>query len=282
MLTQNAYQTIWKGHSLGPELAEEKAEAEKKQKEYERDHPEEAKKMREAAAQFEKDMKAKGAKDENEPGPAILIVVYFIFLVAAVIIGYVMPLGMLRVIIFASATGVAALILLIQSLVGFPIQTKFDEQVKKQGALFGNAGNQSNKDIPQPFCRQTIWLHLTWPILLGALGVIGAEQLLAGGAGKRGKKRRYEDDDEDEDDRPRKKRRARDEDDDDEDDRPRKKSRARDDDDDEDEDDRPRKKSRARDDDDDEDEDDRPRKKSRARDEDDEDDEDEGIRKRRR
>ena len=176
VLTQNAYQTMWIGHTWGPEIADEmkerekeEAEAKRKYEQYAREHKEEIEQMKKEAARMAKDLERQGVKVEkpkdDKPGPAFLIIAYFLFVAAAIGLGYAMPLGTVRTIIFLSGTGLASLLLLIQVLIGFPLQSKFEEEMKSRGIAVANLGG---KDVPKPFARQTIWLHLSWPILLGA------------------------------------------------------------------------------------------------------------------
>ncbi len=228
--TQNGYQTIWGGNSVGRD-------------------------MRAIQREFEKEMKPKTGGGGPQPGPvgpdkskkkeddigsAPLVAVYFVLILAAAGVGFGMPPGMIRSIAFGGAVFLAALMLGIQTLIGFPLINEFEKKQKKEQENMKAFGGGPSADAWKPYAKLTIWYYFNWPFLLAPLALVGVEELLNLGAGKKKKKRRFDEDDEDEDDRPRGKRRREDEDED-EDDRPRKRRRAQDED--EDEEPRPRRKA---------------------------------------
>jgi hypothetical protein len=297
--TQNGYQMIWAGKSKGSEIAAREREMKK-----------EAEKLAEKMKDSFKDLRKvkveakdkKKEKPEDEPDSAPLMAGFFLLVIAAVAVGFAMPPGLMRTLIFGGTLSAAVLVLVIQTAIGFPIKEKWDEQKEKQKKALGMFADRQTSG-PKEFCRVTIWYYLTWPFLLIPLGLVGTEELLAltAGGGKKKSKRRAYDEDEDEEDRPRRRRR-----DDEDEDRPRARRREKDEDEEDDEDrprrrqrteedaeepvevvpikkrrnpdedtrttnDRPRKKARAEEDEDEGYTDERPRKKSRVRDEDEED-----------
>jgi hypothetical protein len=261
--TQNAYQMIWAGRSKGPEIAA-------REREMKREAEKLAAKMKDAFKDMRnvkvdtKNQPKKKEKPEDEPDAAPLMAVFFFLLLAAVALGFALPPGLLRTLIFGGTLSLAALVLVIQTAIGFPLKAKFEEQKGKQSKQMqafglGNVRAQQGAG-PKEFCRVTIWYYLTWPFLLVPLGLLGTEELVAlmSGAGKKKSRRRatYDDEDEEEE-RPRRRRRR--EEEDEEEDRPRARRRSED----EDEEDRPRARRRSADE-----EDESPRKKRRDPDED--------------
>jgi hypothetical protein len=268
--TQNAYQMIWAGSSKGSEIAAREREMRKEGEKL-------AKQMKDAFKDVKVEVKDKPKKQkaEDEPDAAPLMAVFFFLVIGAITVGFAMPPGLLRTLIFGGTLSAAVLVLVIQAAIGFPLKAKFDEQKDKQAKQFqalGGFGVQQGSGAKQ-FCRLTMWYYLSWPFLLIPLGLVGTEELIAllTPGGKKKSKRRAAYEEEDEDDRPRKRRRRDEEDDEDE--RPRARRRSEDE-----EEEAPRKRRR----DPDEDArytDERPRKKPRVEVED---EEDEVPRKRRR
>jgi hypothetical protein len=207
--TQNGYQSIWGGSSLGRDMAGIQDELEKQAKA--------------AAAATDKKAVTTEKKKEDELDAAPLVAGYFFFVLVAIGLGFGMPPGLWRSIALAGTILLAALLLLVQTLIGFPLSTKFDKEQKKQEeqlkAFGGDAGKGLGGGDWQPYSRLTIGYYLNWPFLLLPLGLIGVEELLAP-RGKAVKRRRRYDEDDDEGDEPRKGRRFPEE----SDDRPRRRS----------------------------------------------------------
>jgi hypothetical protein len=244
-LTQNEYQAVWGGYSDGPEIAEEKREAERRGREWLRDHPEEVEKLKQMGQEMQKWAKENGLdkqpKEESLAAP--LLGAYFGFVILALILGYALPPGRIRTGIFAGTVLVAAALLAIQTVLGLPVYHKTAKTIKDVGNLVDGANNMARAvgvkvESPRPYIRYTPWYYSAWPFLLLPLGLVVVEEAVAllAGIGKKKSRRSYPDEDDDEDDRPRSRRRR--EDEDEEDEPPRKKRRYQD----EDEDERPRKR----------------------------------------
>jgi hypothetical protein len=220
---QNGYQAIWGGTSPGRDM-----------RAIEREFTKDAKPSRDQSGGNKQPTGTREKPKDNGPSGAPLIAIYFVLILAAAGVGFGMPPGLWRSIAFGGAVFLAAVMLLVQTLIGFPIADKWEKDMKQGSEVLA-------KDW-KPYSSFTIFYYFNWPFLLGPLALVGVEELLNLGTGKPKKKRRFdEDEDEDEDDRPRGKRRR---DEDEEDDRPRKRRRSQDDDDDEEEA-RPRRKSAA-------------------------------------
>ena len=104
-LTQNEYQAVWGGYSDGPEIAEEKREAERRGREWLRDHPEE---VMEKLKQMGQEMQGNGPRRMASTNsrrrsrlPRPLLGAYFGFVILALILGYALPPGRIRTGIFA-------------------------------------------------------------------------------------------------------------------------------------------------------------------------------------
>jgi hypothetical protein len=228
-VTQNGYQAVWGSYSDGPEIAEEKREAERRGKEWMRDHPEEVEKLKQLGQEMQKWAKENGfdkQQAKEEPPPAPLLGVYFGFVVLGVLLGYVLPPGRLRSGIFAGMVLVAAALLGAQTYIGLPLYKKTEKEIRSAADLVDKSNKVAHAvgvkvEAPRPYLRYTPWLYSPWPLLLLPIGVVVLEEgaaLLAGFAGKKKSKRRDEEDEED--DRPRRRRR-REDDGDEEEKRPR-------------------------------------------------------------
>jgi hypothetical protein len=226
IVTQNQYQAVWGGYSDGPEIAEEKREAERRGREWARDHPEEMEKLRQLGQDMQKWAKDNGMdkqlKEEATPA-APLLGVYFVGVAIALLLGYALPPGRLRSGLFVGTVIAAAALLVIQTALGLPLFKKSEKSVKAAADLVGGANKVGravglNVESPRPYIRYTPWLYSAWPFLLLPIGLVVVEEavaLIAGVGGKKKSKRRYEDDEEEEPPR-KKKRRSRDEDDEEE------------------------------------------------------------------
>jgi hypothetical protein len=253
--TQNGYQAIWAGSSPSSEIKDLQRETEKQAEEF-------AKNM---GGNVKVEKTKKKEKDPNEPDPAPLLAVFFVLVLAAVVVGFAMPPGHWRSLVFLGTLGSAIAIFGIQVALGLPMKNKAEEKPKDKGgnpAVGGLDFGKMELNGPKPYCHYTMWYYLNWPFLLLPLGLVGVEEVigLATGGPKK-KRRRFEEEDEDED-RPRRRRR-REEEDEDEEEVPRRRRRTSDH---EDEgiQDAPRKKRRYHDEDeDDEDEEEQPRKRRR-------------------
>jgi hypothetical protein len=214
-LTQNEYQAVWGGSSPGPELAEDQREMERRGREWMRDHPEEVENLKRAGQELQKWAKENGLdkqQPKEEKYPAPLLGVYFACLAIALILGYVLPPGLLRSSLFAGVVVVAAATLVVQTAMGLPLYTKSERLVKEAAAAVDGSNKAGrafgvNIESPRPYIRYTPWLYSAWPFLLLPVGLVVVEEgvaLLAGGGKKRkSRRRRYEDDEDEEEQRPR-------------------------------------------------------------------------------
>jgi hypothetical protein len=230
-----------------------------------------------AGAKPDASMEAGGKK--SEAGSAPLMFLFPLAIIAGIVLGFVLGAGMARRIALLSVCLGAFLLVLLQSLIGFPMERdlKKDAETNMKGmGGMGEMGGMGGGGIGQgagakPDTKnepkmadmfRVSWqfpMYLTLVLLLGA----AATSFLDGGSPKARRKAYNFDDDED--------------DEDDDEDRPRKKKRRDEEDEDDDEDEPPKKKSKkARTLDDDEDE--PPTKKRRQQ----EDEEEEPPRKKRR
>jgi hypothetical protein len=113
--------------------------------------------------------------DRDRPGAAPLLSIFFISILAAIVAGFAMPPGRIRILVLGALTGVALVVLLIQSLVlGFPAVNDVAKQMKEAKAAQGLAG----LDVANLFVRYTVWYWLTWTLLLGAFITLAIEELL--------------------------------------------------------------------------------------------------------
>jgi hypothetical protein len=210
LMTQNEYQTMWGGFSWGPEIAEEQKEAERKVKEWAKEHQAEIEKLGKDLQKWAKDngYDTKQKKEESDAAP--LMIGYFLCVVLAVVLGYAMPPGRLRTVLFAGAVVAAGLCFGIQTAVGFPLANKAEKELKEinkvqdgVNGLLRVAG--ASVEVPKPYVRYTPWFYLAWPFLLLPVGVVAVEEVAAlfAGGGKRKKPRRRFEDNDDEDERPR-------------------------------------------------------------------------------
>jgi hypothetical protein len=255
--TQNAYQTILARSSPGRDIEEIQRQMKAEMEEF-------AKKaggtFKEGKLTAEQEKKKKEEEDKNRPDPAWLVAVFFGLVLVAVALGFALAPGLVRTLAFGGSLALAILLLGIQTAVGFPIQTKLEEDLKKNNQKAGAGGMGapigSGESKLKPYCRPTPWYYVAWGFLVVPVGLLATEEIIAlatGGRRKKPRRRRdYDEAEEDEDDRPRR-RRPREED---EVDRPRAKRRL-----DEDEDDRPRRRPPPCDDDEDE----RPRRRPAPR-----------------
>jgi hypothetical protein len=198
---QNGYQTIWGGSSPGRDMAIIGRELEK-----------EAKAKGTPTGGTPKTTKGPTAKEKNkddEPGAAPLVAVYFVLILVAIGVGLAMPPGLWRSLAVGGTILLAAFLLLLQTLIGFPISTKLDKDMKKEGQvkLFGGSGSSW-----KPYTQLAVGYFLNWPFLLLPLGLLGIEELVAPRGKARTKRRRYDEEDEDDYDRPRRRSRREDED----------------------------------------------------------------------
>src|SRR5262245_24983272 len=82
LATQNAYQTIWASTSPGPEIAEMERE------------------LKKSAKGTKVEVKDKPKNREDEPNAAPLMAIFFFLVVGAVAVGYAVPPGLLRTLLF--------------------------------------------------------------------------------------------------------------------------------------------------------------------------------------
>jgi hypothetical protein len=143
----------------------------------------------------------------------VLLIFYLLFLLGAVAVGYALPSGLLRLVLFGGTVAVAILCLGIQLLLGFPFaSTQPHEVTMMQHQLDGRprfdhkTGKWEESDKVRLQAQQLPWAHLAWPVLLAALAVAGFDLVVVATA--KAKPRRRTDDRED--DRARKQRVRRD------------------------------------------------------------------------
>jgi hypothetical protein len=110
------------------------------------------------------------------PGAAPLLFVFFLTVLAAIVIGFVRPPGRLRLWIVGTCTLSATIILLVQALIlGFPAANDVAKHMRESKAAQELAG----QDMVKLFVSYTPWYWLTWALLIGALVVLALEEMTA-------------------------------------------------------------------------------------------------------
>jgi hypothetical protein len=239
VMTQNGFEAIWAGYSWGPEIADEKAEEARQR----RSHPNQGHEQLEAARKkFEEMVRENGGGEVKwtsrvvGPWPAVLMLLYLLLVLLAVAVGYGLPSGLPRTILFCVTIVLAGACLGLQLLIGFPFAGTVPREVTGMKHFIDNpprllpGGKWEEGGKVTVFVRRLPWDMLAWPVLVGAMGVAGVELLLVRGApGKKSSARAAR-----EDDRPKRRRSG-----EDEVRRPSKRGRARDDEDEGSEEERP-------------------------------------------
>jgi hypothetical protein len=114
------------------------------------------------------------SSDRDGPAAAPLLFVFFLAVVTAIVAGFAMPPSRMRVLVVALSTGLAFVVLLIQSaILGFPAVNDVARKMKEAQAAQGVVG----LDAGGLFVRYTIWYWLTWALLLSALVPLVVEEM---------------------------------------------------------------------------------------------------------
>jgi hypothetical protein len=212
VMTQNGFQAIWAGYSWGSEIADEKAEEDRQR----RSHPGEHHEQLEAARKrFEEMVRENGGGEVKwtsrvvGPWPAVPMLFYLLLVLLAVAVGYSLPSGLPRTILFCVTIALAGACLGLQLLIGFPFASTVPREVTGMKHFIDNpprllpGGKWEEGGKVTVFVHRLPWDMLAWPVLIGAMGVAGLELLLVRSAP--GKKNALGDR---KDDRPKQRRRA--------------------------------------------------------------------------
>jgi S1-C subfamily serine protease len=118
------------------------------------------------------------AADQKKIGMSPLTGLYPLLLVGGIALGIALPLGHRRLTLVAACCLAALAVLLLQSVLGFPIANEIQAENAKN-ALPKDINLKAPPEFADPFTRYTLWYYLSWIALLGCAGCVAAEHLQA-------------------------------------------------------------------------------------------------------
>jgi hypothetical protein len=116
-----------------------------------------------------------GAKKDIEAAP--LMFLFFVAVLAGIVIGFAMPPGRLRLILVGACVASAVIVLLLQAMIlGFPVANDVAKELKNPAP---NQGGMMGDNAVTMFVRYTPAYWITWVVLIGSLVPLVLEELLA-------------------------------------------------------------------------------------------------------